>query len=202
MPNTKMPSSRCSRCVFHVRAPLSPQARPDLFTPNAPCYSLDSFHLQGSRILSRSFTIPVDADAGSDADSDDDAENTIAVLIPMADMLNAASERDNARLFDDAEHATTDFSSGFTMSTTKPVDSQTQIVSLITLILPLTQAVQYLCLAAKLRALAEIWPCRRLPPRTRATQPSGDRRMALWQPFRRSRTRWGPDPRGHGLQHE
>jgi SET domain-containing protein 6 len=47
----------------------------------------------------------------------------------MADMLNAASERDNARLFDDNEHAAANFSSGFTMITTKKIDRQAQIVS-------------------------------------------------------------------------
>lgn len=57
------------------------QSRPDLFAPADidTRYSLACFHLQGSRILSRSFTLQKDRDyeedgPGADADDDADAE--------------------------------------------------------------------------------------------------------------------------------
>lgn len=68
----------------------------------------------------------------NDGDSDDDEEEQIAVMVPMADMLNAAYERDNARLFDDEgdeEHAMPEgVEDGFTMVSTRTIQPSEQIV--------------------------------------------------------------------------
>ena len=72
-------------------------------------FSIHDYHIQGSRILSRSFTVPhsragrVDVHGGDDdeekdeddSDSDDEEEGEEQVMVPLADMLNAAYERDN-----------------------------------------------------------------------------------------------------------
>jgi SET domain-containing protein 6 len=111
----------------------SRQRHPDLFPPSSPCFTLDAFHLQGSRILSRSFTISAARAAGIEAGADEDDEE-IAVMIPMADMLNAAYERDNARLFDDQEEGMESIrgdlptSSGYTMMSTVQINKGDQIV--------------------------------------------------------------------------
>lgn len=119
-------------------------ARPDLFAAAAHHFTLDAFHVQGSRILSRSFTIPQTRAGGPppegvDEDGDDEEEAEVAVMVPMADMLNAAYERDNARLFTDGEDDEDDeaaaavgeqkFGEGYTMITTKVIEAGEQIVS-------------------------------------------------------------------------
>ena len=82
-------------------APLLVQ-HSDLFPE--PYFSLDAFHMHGSRILSRSFTMEASI---LGADEDDE----IVAMVPMADMLNAASGLDNAHLefHDDAAMITTKF---------------------------------------------------------------------------------------------
>ncbi|RSH80299.1 uncharacterized protein EHS24_008872 [Apiotrichum porosum] len=117
-------------------------ARPDLFAAAAHHFTLDAFHVQGSRILSRSFTIPQTRAGGPppegvDEDGDDEEEAEVAVMVPMADMLNAAYERDNARLFTDGEDDEDDeaaaavgeqkFGEGYTMITTKVIEAGEQI---------------------------------------------------------------------------
>ncbi|KAK6905051.1 hypothetical protein L486_02479 [Kwoniella mangroviensis CBS 10435] len=120
------------------------KAHPELFPPSSTHHTLDSFHLQGSRILSRSFTVrssrfnPKDkeSDGQSDFSDDDDDEDQIAVMIPFADMLNAAFERDNAHLFADEEINDEDEDEhergkekgkGFTMKSTKVIEKDEQI---------------------------------------------------------------------------
>lgn len=72
---------------------------------------------------------------GSDSEDEDDPEE--AAMVPLADMLNAAYDRDNAHLFDDDDsdlpsraksvpHA----EGGFTMVSTKHISSREQIVRL------------------------------------------------------------------------
>ncbi|KAH8083611.1 hypothetical protein HD553DRAFT_312778 [Filobasidium floriforme] len=130
------------------------QKYPDVFKRNASLsvqpFSLEHFHIQGSRILSRSFSVPSsragrkkngrqEAGAGDtsmqtdgdvsmqtdegektldlgdqtletvndenedepeeEEDEEDDEDAEEEVMVPVADMLNAAYERDNARLF-------------------------------------------------------------------------------------------------------
>nr|XP_031862168.1 uncharacterized protein CI109_002582 [Kwoniella shandongensis]KAA5529240.1 hypothetical protein CI109_002582 [Kwoniella shandongensis] len=91
---------------------------------------MSAFHLQGSRILSRSFTVPLSrfTEIANDNDSvwSDDEEEQIAVMIPFADMLNAAFERDNAHLFAD-EELPSDRKEGFTMKSTKRISPSEQI---------------------------------------------------------------------------
>lgn len=105
-----------------------------MFPPSSPWFSLDSFHLQGSRILSRSFTIAVRT-AGEESDEEDDEAEEAAVMIPMADMLNAAYERDNARLFDDEDDSIKTIREaisllpGYTMSSSLAINRGEQIVS-------------------------------------------------------------------------
>ncbi|WVF66323.1 hypothetical protein IAT40_001063 [Kwoniella sp. CBS 6097] len=127
------------------------QAHPELFPPSSPHTTLSAFHLQGSRILSRSFTVPasrfdpsaaVNGDGDSDASDDDDdgEEKQVAVMIPFADMLNAAFERDNAHLYgdDDADEeegegdgaegeAGMKLDKGFTMKSTQSIAKGDQI---------------------------------------------------------------------------
>lgn len=86
---------------------------PDVFRGD---FGKEAYHRQGSRVLSRSFTVPrarVDdayrsemeekekarAEAEDSDDEDEDEEEQVAVMVPLADMLNAAYEMDNARLF-------------------------------------------------------------------------------------------------------
>ncbi|WWC58001.1 uncharacterized protein I303_100536 [Kwoniella dejecticola CBS 10117] len=118
------------------------QAHPELFPPSSPHHTLDSFHIQGSRILSRSFTVPASrfnaspkpADGGDDEsdfsdDEDEEGEETV-VMIPFADMLNAAYQRDNANLFTDEktkEKGGQWDKRGFTMKSTKPIGKDEQI---------------------------------------------------------------------------
>ncbi|KAK8844649.1 hypothetical protein IAR55_006496 [Kwoniella newhampshirensis] len=105
-------------------------AHPELFPAGSSHTTLSAFHLQGSRILSRSFTVPLSRftrrhDAESDI-SDDDEEIQVAVMIPFADMLNAAFERDNVHLYAD-EESQNDHPEGFTMKSTKSIRKSTQI---------------------------------------------------------------------------
>lgn len=105
------------------------QTRPDLFDPNSlsTYYSLEQYHLMGSRILSRSFHVeedldedeegggePVpephatedemdqdddDDDDDNDMDYDSDEENPADVaMVPMADILNAQYKSENVSL--------------------------------------------------------------------------------------------------------
>lgn len=85
-------------------------------------------------------------------------------MVPMADMLNAAYERDNARLFADGDDDDSDdedeeekkksiaaakrFGEGYTMITTKPVKAGEQIVSLCDM--NQLMKVQHLCVPAQL----------------------------------------------------
>ncbi|BEJ13425.1 hypothetical protein CspHIS471_0305990 [Cutaneotrichosporon sp. HIS471] len=115
-------------------------AHPALFPPGSEHFSLHAFHVQGSRILSRSFTVPRTRAGGPppgvDEDGDEEEEEEVAVMVPMADMLNAAYEMDNARLFadggdDDEAEAEgverAEFGEGYTMITTKDIAEGEQI---------------------------------------------------------------------------
>lgn len=168
-------------------------AHPDLFPQSNGCFSLEAFHVQGSRILSRSFTIPITRaggpapEAGNDEEEDEEEEE-VAVMVPMADMLNAAYERDNARLYadgDEDEEADSDededmgaaeekrkalaaakkFGEGYTMITTKAIEAGEQIVSYFDLII--LTAVQHVRVAAKLGAAAQVRARGRAPARPR-----------------------------------
>ena len=107
------------------------QAHSDLFPANSPHFDLTAFHLHGSRILSRSFMVPATIfnveyqREEDDGDTDDGADDLMTVMIPMADMLNAAYHSDNARLFDDDDDASQlrprHLGPGFTMVSTKEV---------------------------------------------------------------------------------
>ncbi|WVQ73990.1 hypothetical protein IAR50_003571 [Cryptococcus sp. DSM 104548] len=112
-------------------------AHPDLFPADSPHTSIDAFHLQGSRILSRSFTVPLSRfdnapkakAAGDPEDSDDEDEEEdqgVVVMMPFADMLNAAFEKDNAHLFVD-EEPSDEFKSGVMMRSTKKISKSQQI---------------------------------------------------------------------------
>lgn len=76
-----------------------------------------------------------DEEDEEDGDNEDDEE--VAVMIPMADMLNAACVRDNARLFDEEyDHADVQglppsLGQGFTMVTTKVIGAGDQIVRVL-----------------------------------------------------------------------
>ncbi|WRT63504.1 uncharacterized protein IL334_000409 [Kwoniella shivajii] len=114
------------------------QAHPELFPPSSSSHTLASFHLQGSRILSRSFTVPSSRfsddisppkDDSSDFSDDEDEQDEVAVMIPFADMLNAAFEKDNAHLYTDEELDIEGYTweKGFTMKSTKTIDGNDQI---------------------------------------------------------------------------
>jgi SET domain-containing protein 6 len=86
-----------------------------VFSQAESFYTVDAFHVQGSRILSRSFNLPDPDDA--------DEEEEIVAMIPMADTFNAASGCNNARLFDEeADH---------TMMSIEPIPAGAQIVRAI-----------------------------------------------------------------------
>ncbi|WWC66985.1 uncharacterized protein I206_100892 [Kwoniella pini CBS 10737] len=113
------------------------QAHPNLFPPDSTDHSLESFHIQGSRILSRSFTVPSSRfgestirDDSDLSDDEDEEGEQIVVMIPFADMLNAGYERDNANLFTDEktkEEGGQWDKRGFTMKSTKPMMKDEQI---------------------------------------------------------------------------
>ncbi|PFH49761.1 hypothetical protein AMATHDRAFT_146943 [Amanita thiersii Skay4041] len=104
-------------------------SRPDLFAPS-DMYTLDVYHVMGSRILSRSFdverwhvegnedtstqetladdsnevSIESSMDLESNEESDDDEKPFDIAMVPMADMLNARFESENAKLFHEETH--------------------------------------------------------------------------------------------------
>ncbi|KAH7108263.1 SET domain-containing protein [Auriculariales sp. MPI-PUGE-AT-0066] len=136
--------------IYHSSIVPALQSRPDLFLPaHAAYYSLERFHIMGSRILSRSFTVqdPSEGEEGSegegdgahdrgshageppaqsgdgdvsmedvqlgpaeevpehhDEDSDEEAEDEYATaMVPIADILNARTGSNNARLFQEKD---------------------------------------------------------------------------------------------------
>lgn len=113
------------------------QAHPDLFPVDSPHTTIDAFHIQGSRILSRSFTVPLhrfgrsqsqSQSDGNETESDDEEEEEeVVVMIPFADMLNAAWGKDNAHLYVD-EDTIEGFDEGVVMKSTRLVKQSEQIV--------------------------------------------------------------------------
>ncbi|KAH9946963.1 SET domain-containing protein [Amylocystis lapponica] len=134
------------------------ESRPDIFpvVSISRHYSLERYHIMGSRILSRSFQVErwkeddnedsdsessqeqdahntsamdVDEPAGvQDADpdqenvdeDDDDAESSADIaMVPMADMLNARFESENAKLFHERHE--------LRMMSTRPINAGEQI---------------------------------------------------------------------------
>ncbi|KAL7411012.1 hypothetical protein BDY24DRAFT_417352 [Mrakia frigida] len=104
------------------------QAHPEVFPPAMfdSCFSLEWFHTQGSRILSRSFGVEgvKDEDDSDDDELEDEegdgGEDVDKVgMVPMADMLNARWGEENARLFYTETH--------LSMITTQPIASGAQI---------------------------------------------------------------------------
>ena len=85
-------------------------------------------------LASPAITHDSDGDNESDDDEEDDDDEGIAVMIPMADKLNAEYERDNARLFRDyddgrcVEDRQTTVAKGYTMVTTRDIKAGDQIV--------------------------------------------------------------------------
>lgn len=85
-------------------------------------------------MASPAITHDSDGDNESDDDEEDDDDEGIAVMIPMADKLNAEYERDNARLFRDyddgrcVEDRQTTVAKGYTMVTTRDIKAGDQIV--------------------------------------------------------------------------
>ncbi|GAA5985075.1 hypothetical protein JCM10908_002514 [Rhodotorula pacifica] len=78
----------------------------DVFGGDLGDYSAELFHRMGSLVLSRSFHVdskPETEDGDEDEDSDDEEEEREDVadvaMVPFADILNAKSGADNARLF-------------------------------------------------------------------------------------------------------
>ncbi|KAI1795525.1 SET domain-containing protein [Ganoderma leucocontextum] len=159
---------------YHEKVAPAVTSRPDLFPQEklARHFSLERYHLNGSRILSRSFHIekwkgehtededdghgdaendgdedsamdidpPPTADAennvpeaedaahepddvcleeDSDSDSEDHEDPTDVAMVPMADMLNARFESENAKLFYEERE--------LKMVTTKPIKAGEQI---------------------------------------------------------------------------
>ncbi|XAO21820.1 hypothetical protein I312_100576 [Cryptococcus bacillisporus CA1280] len=111
------------------------KAHPDLFPVDSPHITIDAFHIQGSRILSRSFTVPLhrfgrsqsqSQSDGNETESDDEEEEEVVVMIPFADMLNAAWGKDNAHLYVD-EDTIEGFDEGVVMKSTRLVKQSEQI---------------------------------------------------------------------------
>ncbi|KAF8629886.1 hypothetical protein AX15_003242 [Amanita polypyramis BW_CC] len=106
------------------------QSRTDIFPLDTWTseYSLETYHIMGSRILSRSFHVepwhdasedsvdanpedtnedvdatladsPRDADIPGETDAEEDEEGVNVAMVPMADMLNARFESENCKLF-------------------------------------------------------------------------------------------------------
>lgn len=134
---------------------LTEQSHPRIFSHDPGRYSPEAFHTQGSRILSRSFTIPRSAttgkteDAASDASTttNDESEDLVVAMIPIADALNAATGMNNARLFNDDELNVTGEggdarSAGYTMKAIELITAESQIVRLDQY--PLLMPVQHL----------------------------------------------------------
>lgn len=154
---------------------------------------MDAFHIQGSRILSRSFTIPLsrsdpsssrrpvsqDEKDDEERDEEEEEEEEVAVMVPMADMLNAAYERDNARLFGDNDDDAGEeegevldrLGEGYTMISTKPIKQGEQIVSesdsqdssFLNQETLIERAVQHLCLSTQFRAAEKVRSRRYVP---------------------------------------
>lgn len=113
------------------------QAHPDLFPIDSPHITIDAFHIQGSRILSRSFTVPLHrfgrsqsqtrSDSNSEMEGDGEEEEEVVVMIPFADMLNAAWGKDNAHLYID-EDTNEGFNEGVVMKSIQLVKQSEQIV--------------------------------------------------------------------------
>lgn len=66
-------------------------------------FSLEDFHVQGSRILSRSFSVDRSRALGRrpeplEDDDSDDEEDREEVMVPMADALNAGWGKNNVRI--------------------------------------------------------------------------------------------------------
>ncbi|KAG8902460.1 hypothetical protein FRB99_004460 [Tulasnella sp. 403] len=106
------------------------QRRPDLFPPDllSTAYSLERYHINGSRILSRSFHVEEwrgsAMDEGSDSDESDSEEGVEDAadvgMTPLADLLNARYGCNNqARLFYEEQT--------LKMSATQPIAAGTQI---------------------------------------------------------------------------
>ncbi|EJF65011.1 SET domain-containing protein [Dichomitus squalens LYAD-421 SS1] len=151
---------------YHEKLIPAVKSRPDLFPEDKleRYFSLERYHVNGSRILSRSFHVerwkgghtedqgveddeadgngmdvdpqepPVDTEQGGDATEqveevqlegdeelgDEDQEDPADVaMVPMADMLNARFESENAKLFYEERE--------LKMVTTKPVEAGEQI---------------------------------------------------------------------------
>ncbi|KAG7098312.1 hypothetical protein E1B28_000273 [Marasmius oreades] len=100
------------------------KSRPDMFAPESLSvhYTLEQYHIMGSRILSRSFDVErwdseddavnetantsagsamdVDGPAEREATPEEEEEDTVDVsMVPMADLLNARYGSENAKLF-------------------------------------------------------------------------------------------------------
>ncbi|OWT40334.1 SET domain-containing protein 6 [Cryptococcus neoformans Bt1] len=112
------------------------KAHPDLFPIDSPHITIDAFHIQGSRILSRSFTVPLHrfgrsqsqtrSDSNSEMEGDGEEEEEVVVMIPFADMLNAAWGKDNAHLYID-EDTNEGFNEGVVMKSIQLVKQSEQI---------------------------------------------------------------------------
>ncbi|KAI9746531.1 MAG: hypothetical protein M1818_000244 [Claussenomyces sp. TS43310] len=90
------------------RADAEEQFRSRVLPLNIPGVSLDLFHKMASIIMAYAFDIPEDdpeeiEDNDEELIPDDDEEQTVLTMIPMADMLNADADRNNARLLCDHE---------------------------------------------------------------------------------------------------
>ncbi|KAF4597946.1 Ribosomal lysine N-methyltransferase 4 [Pleurotus pulmonarius] len=135
---------------FHTKLLPAIESRKDLFFPHhiPVYYTLEKFHIHGSRILSRGFTVDPpasgsgyyqdevngsshamdvdelspeggDDDANADDADDDEEDEGIVSMVPMADMLNARYESENAKLFYEEDE--------LKMVSTKPIKAGEQI---------------------------------------------------------------------------
>nr|GAT54993.1 predicted protein [Mycena chlorophos] len=129
------------------------QSRPDIFPPETipSFYTLEVYHIMGSRILSRSFDVERDeeegeADVGNtssgsamdvdephapeqedgegssedgEAEDEDEDDSIVVSMVPLADMLNARYECENAKLFYEKD--------SLGMMSTKPIKTGEQI---------------------------------------------------------------------------
>ncbi|KAF9490655.1 SET domain-containing protein [Pleurotus eryngii] len=141
---------------FYKKLLPAVESRKDLFFPHhiPVYYTLEKFHIHGSRILSRSFTVDPPAsgsgyyqdeeasavngsshamdvdelspeashegsgDVDVDTDNEDEDEGIVS-MVPMADMLNARYESENAKLFYEENE--------LKMVSTKPIKAGEQI---------------------------------------------------------------------------
>ncbi|ORY22965.1 hypothetical protein BCR39DRAFT_487517, partial [Naematelia encephala] len=118
------------------------ERHPELFPSSSNHFTLEAYHMHGSRILSRSFTIPAiltgaldndddDEDDDDDDDDDDEEDANEVAMIPMADMLNAVTGLDNARLFSHEEATAQSVvkGKGYTMISTSAIKAGEQILN-------------------------------------------------------------------------